>query len=140
MTQFKKYPLHIDHNTEEKLTIASGCVIFHDNKVLLVRPKNSDKFQIPGGTLHDNESLRECALRELSEEVNMKADIISEPFIYSLLINDTRTLLFFYKSEITSEKVTIGEEIEEYLWADIIQLPLNTYDNVKAAVNFFREG
>ena len=57
-----------------------GVVLIHDHKILLVRQNNRPFWVFPGGTLEMNESLTECAVRELKEEVNL--DVSIEKVLY----------------------------------------------------------
>lgn len=52
-----------------------GVVLIHDHKILLVRQNNRPFWVFPGGTLEMHESLSECAVRELKEEVNLTVSI-----------------------------------------------------------------
>lgn len=57
-----------------------GVVLIHDHKILLVRQNNKPFWVFPGGTLEMHESLTECAVRELKEEVNL--DVSIEKVLY----------------------------------------------------------
>jgi 8-oxo-dGTP diphosphatase len=51
---------------------ARGAVIlFHEGKLLLMRQNNKPFWVLPGGTLEENESLAQCAARELKEEAGL---------------------------------------------------------------------
>ena len=54
-------------------TIREGCrgIIVRDGKILLSYEKNVDQYMIPGGGLEEGESLTECCVRELKEEVGV---------------------------------------------------------------------
>jgi len=59
----------------EEATEATLCFVFEDDKVLLIEKKRGvgeDLFNGPGGKVEENESPRECAIRETKEEVNIK--------------------------------------------------------------------
>ncbi len=49
--------------------ILSGCLIFNKGKILLLRRKDHKHLETPGGKVEEGESLEECALRELKEEI-----------------------------------------------------------------------
>ncbi len=51
-----------------KHIIASGPVVIKEERLLVTKDKKDDFYKIPGGTLEADESLENCALRELPEE------------------------------------------------------------------------
>jgi 8-oxo-dGTP diphosphatase len=57
-----------------------GVVMIHDQKILLVRQNNRPFWVFPGGTLEMHESLAECAVREMKEEINL--DVSIEKVLY----------------------------------------------------------
>ena len=62
-----------------------GVVLIHDQKILLVRQNNKPFWVFPGGTLEMDESLTECAVRELQEEVNLGVSIEKELYLADFL-------------------------------------------------------
>ncbi len=56
---------------------ASGLIL-RDGHVLLVRHLKSGLWLYPGGHLNDNEDPAQAALREISEEVALRVEIVSE--------------------------------------------------------------
>lgn len=59
--------------------IAASVAVFRDDRVLLAmrgRPPLEGLFSLPGGLVEPGETLAEAALRELSEEVGISAQMI----------------------------------------------------------------
>lgn len=61
-----------------KKIIASGLVIVRDGKILLANDGKDNFLKIPGGKPLENESLEDCALRELKEETGYSGKILSK--------------------------------------------------------------
>jgi 8-oxo-dGTP pyrophosphatase MutT (NUDIX family) len=61
-----------------KKIIASGPVIIENGKLLVTMDKKDDFYKIPGGTLENEESLEECAIRELNEETGFSCSLIKK--------------------------------------------------------------
>lgn len=61
------------------LDIAAACLIDADNRLLLVRKRNTRAFMLPGGKREPSESAHEALRRELQEELELSlpADALS---------------------------------------------------------------
>ncbi|WP_301151969.1 NUDIX hydrolase [Metapseudomonas otitidis] len=61
------------------LDIAAACLIDADNRLLLVRKRNTRAFMLPGGKRELGESAHEALRRELQEELELSlpADALS---------------------------------------------------------------
>lgn len=66
--------------TTMKLPVpAVGVVCFRDDEVLLIRrgrPPREGEWSLPGGRIEPGEGAKQAALRELSEETGVQADLI----------------------------------------------------------------
>lgn len=51
-----------------------SVVVFHHDRVLLLRRRDKDDWALPGGTPHPGEDLLTCARRELREETCMQVN------------------------------------------------------------------
>ncbi len=50
---------------------AAAVAIINDSKVLMLKRKDNKKWTLPGGTLELDESLSDCAIREIKEECGL---------------------------------------------------------------------
>jgi 8-oxo-dGTP diphosphatase len=66
----------------ENLTHAK-LVARHDEKVLLVFDRRTQRWQLPGGAVEEAESARACAVRELREESSNECDESALRFLFS---------------------------------------------------------
>lgn len=108
---------------------ATVALISFNSLLLLKRgstaPWNPDKYCLPGGKLEPNESLADCALRELNEETGI---VLSCDDLTPLNINYPRyskTVFVCNKDELYSIK--LNWEHSNFLWAkynDYSVLPL----------------
>ncbi len=68
----------------------AGGILIEDNKVLLIhRIKKINKqsveyYVIPGGGIEDGETLEDCIIRELKEEVGIEVKVISNQPVITL--------------------------------------------------------
>lgn len=57
---------------------SSYAVVIHDEKILLISNKNTNKWWFPGGVLEKNESVESAAIRETNEETGIKVELIEK--------------------------------------------------------------
>lgn len=67
-------------------------VTSHEGKILLVFDRGRHRWQLPGGALEPNETIRACAVRELHEESSNACfeEELTFTFAYELLVGPTR--------------------------------------------------
>src|SRR5258706_11863494 len=140
MTEIKKLPFLQKDGSKKRISIGSGCVIIKDEKVLLVRGKGGHDFKFPGGHIIDTENFMESAEREAFEETGLKVKAKDEPCFYNEQVGeDLQIILIHYLGDIIEGEPKPNTEIEEFILADIHNLPDNVFNNVRAAVNFFKD-
>ena len=122
----------------KKPGVGVGVMILKDNKVLLGKrhgdPLKADSelhgegsWTMPGGKLHFKEGLDEAACREVSEETGVKIE--KEKLKVISVTNDTIedahfvTIGFLYKGPAEEPRVMEPDEIVEWRWFDLDNLP-----------------
>ena len=116
---------------QKTATKAAGILYLKDNKVLLLmRGENQDDFPnhwgFPAGHIEDGESPLVAALRESNEEVGYS------PETAQLLYEKDGFAQFVCRSH--DFPVTLSDESQGYLWADIHNLPEPLHPGVKEAI------
>ena len=112
--------------------------IIKDNKLLLLlrgstAPYNPDKYCLPGGMVDNNESLVDCAIRELYEEtgVSLNKDQLNELVIK--YPSGYKKTIYVYKDDSFNQPINISWEQSKYTWADS-----KTLDYESTIPNFYR--
>lgn len=126
-----------------KIIIASGPVIVENNKVLLNQHGDTDFWKFCGGRVENfKTNLIENAVREAKEEMGIEIEILDEnPFI-DFARKETPNgkidvmLVHFLAKRIG--EIIPGEEIREWDWFDIDDLPKNLGPNIIPALKYFR--
>lgn len=102
------------------LDIAAACLIDADNRLLLVRKRNTQAFMLPGGKREPGESAHEALRRELQEELELSlpADALSPLGSFrAAAANEPDTWVeaqvFVARLE---QPVTPAAELEELAW------------------------
>ncbi len=107
--------------------LSVSVAVFRDGKVLLAQrmfEPYAGYYSLPGGRVERGETLREAALRELMEEVQIKADIVDFVDHVELCEYDkTGNTLFHAVIAVflaiwTEGEAQTGAEVSQVLWYD----------------------
>ena len=96
----------------------------HDRLLLLLRgetaPYNPNKYCLPGGKLEANESLVDCAVRELYEETNIEICGGSQYLqpVDVVYRNGNSKVVFLYRSPYI-HSVNLNWEHSSYIWVEL---------------------
>ncbi len=107
--------------------LSVSCAVFRDGKVLLAQrmfEPYAGYYSLPGGRVESGETLREAALRELKEEVQVEADITDFVDHVEFYERDEAghvlyhaVICVFLAHWISGEPQT-GEEVSDIFWHD----------------------
>jgi len=101
-----------------------GTLFFKDGKLLIDKPSKRPKHQMVGGSVEENETVYEAAVRECREELGPKAIFDPEKIEFIMDFTETATNdpnllihmhLFKYNGELEGE-LTTSEEISSFMW------------------------
>ena len=93
--------------------IVAGGVLEKNGRFLLVqetKKEHEGKWNLPAGGLEENESIIECAKREIIEEAGFSVEITGLLGIIHKLLNGVNIVSFFFDTKIISENVNINSE------------------------------
>lgn len=105
----------------------AGCIILEDNKILLIKKKSNNWFELPGGTIEINESPEETAIREIREEICCDVELLS---LYQEKEFEHKGRLYhgtWFFARISGGEAGIGEP-EEY--SDLAFIPLDELSEI----------
>lgn len=110
---------------------SATVALVNNNRLLLLKrgstaPWNPDKYCLPGGKLEDNESLGECAVRELYEETDIALNV-SDLIPITISYPKYSKVVFLCSTECEIYSVKLNWEHTTYLWstlsdADVVPL------------------
>ena len=125
---FRKDYSHLpDMPKANSMKPAAAVAIINDKNVLMLKRKDNKKWTLPGGTLELNESLTDCAIREIKEECGL--DVVIIDIIGTYTDPDIRieysdgevrrefTIVFY--GIVQSNNVILDEESSEYQWISL---------------------
>ena len=104
-----------------------GTLFFKNGKLLIDKPRKRPTFQMIGGKVEENETIKEAAIRECKEELGKDAIFNPENIEFLMGFDEIATSdpnlqlhmnIFRYNGELEGE-FTISEEIESFMWFGI---------------------
>lgn len=118
--------------------IAAGPVIIEEGKVLLNREKKENgitPWYFPGGTVESFDiSLQDACKREVKEEMGIDIEILA-PLMPVLHIEDGRLIILIHFLAQRQGEISPGENIVQWAWHDITNLPPDCAPNVSEIIN-----
>ncbi|MFA5763864.1 MAG: NUDIX domain-containing protein [archaeon] len=98
----------------------SAAMFFKDNTFLMVRKKGKTFWTSLGGRIEKGETQEEALLREIKEEVNCDAKIISKmgDFKDKAIFDDAMLKLSLFHVELIGTPEIIDNELEEFTFID----------------------
>lgn len=118
---------------DELLVIAMIVTKFNDKNVY-VRHRDRKTFEIPGGHRESNETIEECAKRELMEETGATTFTIKPLFILGVENADIEDYGQVFMAEIGEFTDKLEYEMEEVIFLD--GEPKNyTYPSIQSVIN-----
>lgn len=126
-------------------SVAADSIVLRNGKVLLVKRMKDpykDYYALPGGILDDEETLEECALRELREETGIEGRVDGLLAILSDPARDPRVRMVsaVFVVDYVSGEPRGGDDAAEALFMDIDRLPALAYDHDRAMALFRSSG
>ncbi len=150
-----------DYNNEENmpkansLKPATAVAILDKSKehILMLKRADSGNWTLPGGTLELNESLTDCAIREVKEETGLNIKIVdiigtyTNPNVRTEYSDGEvrREFTIVYYGVCTDNDVKIDEESTEYNWIkfeDVKNYPIATSQitRIQDVIDFLKTG
>ncbi len=132
--------------------VTTDALVFGYNRrtdtieVLLIKRKNppfEGMFALPGGFVEMNETLEECAARELAEETELLGVPLIQMRAFSKVDRDPRgrtiSVVFFGLIDSTTARVDGRDDAAKAEWVNLLELPKLAFDHneiVDYAVKF----
>ena len=104
----------------EDLPNAASVAIVRDGKVLLIKRAYAPYqhlWTLPGGRMEPGETIEQCAIREIAEEVGLTIRN-PRPVLVQPLGRDGAFLLAVFATRDFSGKIVCSDEIADHKWVD----------------------
>lgn len=107
---------------------AHAVVVRADQRVMLLRSRYADTWQLPGGGVSTRENLDAAVVRECREELGLDVVVDAMTGFYYQAFNSSYVGVF--RCRIIAGEVKLSHEHSEYRWATAAEMP----DRLRAQV------
>ncbi len=122
----------MDINAIKRFSIATKGLIFYNDRFLIVKRSKKCKdapstWEVPGGTMEIGETVEECLLREIYEEVGLSVHIKRYLYSWKIPRNETHeTVGLTFLCTSSNDAVELSHEHTSYAW--ILPSEIINYD------------
>lgn len=103
--------------------IVSGCVILQNGKLLAIKKKDRDFYELPGGRMKPKENAEENALRKTTIQTGVLPDIIQQFDILEFQKDQNNIEINIFECSLNPKhQFKPGENVEEVKWLEIKKL------------------
>lgn len=105
------------------LVLLAGCAILKDRRILLIRKKDKDIWELPGGIVQNKDDLEGAAVEKTASQIGVAPAIIQHFTILEYQVNGRNMEATIFECDIPEDAVfTPGGNVEEVSWFDIAKL------------------
>jgi 8-oxo-dGTP pyrophosphatase MutT (NUDIX family) len=132
---------------DNKFLLTAACVVIADeqNRVLLQQRSDTFKWGMPGGLMELEESIVDCAVREVKEETALDVrltgflGVFNNPMMRWRIKDEARILAFAFTGEIIGGTLRVNDsESVGFAWFGKDELPeLNSPDTYEILEAYF---
>lgn len=120
-------------------TIGVRAILIKNNEILLVKHTYSDQWFLPGGGLKKGEKLENAIKRELNEELGVEVKKIQLHGAYQNFYEGKRDYIIVFISENFKIYPKKDQEIEQYGFFDLLNIPGKTSPGTRKRIKEFLE-
>ena len=103
--------------------LLSGCAILKEEKLLLIRKKGKDFWELPGGVVKSKADVEQTAAEKTKEQIGVEPTIIQHFTILEYQKNESNVEATIFECDIDPDaKFLAGENIEEIKWFPVSEL------------------
>lgn len=122
---------------------AAGCIIIKNNKILLQKRKDDNKWALHGGYLELGETFYQAMKRKVTDEINIKplnprlVDIYSGESMHDVYPNGDEVfgvVAIYIAYDYEGEFKYNPEDVSELKWFDINNLPKDIHNTDKKPI------
>ena len=111
----------------------SGCAIMNDGKILLIRKKDNEFWELPGGRVNTKDDVEQIAVNITKEQIGSEPTVVQQFTILEYQKDSKNIEANIFECDVNPESEFIpGEDIDEVKWHQISGLnDINLGEDVK---------
>ncbi|MCH7323904.1 NUDIX hydrolase [Solibacillus sp. MA9] len=117
-----------------KIWNGASAIIIKENKVLMVRGKDTNSWGVPSGGVEQGESAWQACIREIWEETGYKARIIQPLHIKKTIIENYKVTTQYFLCEIIDGEITYHDPDQT-----IVEIAWKGYDEIAQIQHDYNE-
>ena len=122
-----------------KTRTACRGIIIENSKILLSYETVTDQWMIPGGGLEENESDRECCIREVTEETGILVDVSECMLEINEYYEDWKWINKYFFCKVTGTTETKLTQREQKVGMEARWLPVDEIKDIFSKHNSYAE-
>ena len=122
------------------IKVTCGIIKYYDKYLITQRSKNKKEYplywELPGGKCETNESIENCLIREIKEELNINVKFKNIIYIKNNFLN--KYDLYYCLCSTNDQNIKVNNEIEKYKNIDKNELlNYNFIPSDKIVINYY---
>lgn len=119
------------------LDVVRIVAINGDDEVLLVKEFDDENWKLPGGKIHEGETVHAAIIREVEEELGFLLSNSQIKGYVKKTIPHSENYRHIVLAEITDNEITETKEVVERIWAKKDQIPPGKFqEHIRTAIEF----
>jgi 8-oxo-dGTP diphosphatase len=103
--------------------LLSGCAIMKEEKILLIKKKDRDFWELPGGMVKTKENIEQAAVENTKEQIGVETKVVQQFTILEYQKDGNNVEANIFECDIDPEADFLpGENIEEVRWFAVSEL------------------
>jgi len=97
--------------------LLAGCAILKSRTVLLIRMKNKDLWELPGGMVRSKDDIELQAVQKTKEQIGVEPTVVQQFNIFEYQKNENNLEASIFECTVDEDATfTAGEGVEEVKW------------------------
>lgn len=98
----------------------SGCAIIKDEKILLIRKKDKDFWELPGGVVKPDDDVEQIAVDVTKEQIGSEPTVVQQFTLLEYQMDNNNIEANIFECDVNPDTDFVaGENIDEVKWQKI---------------------
>lgn len=120
------------HLEDKSLLYVTAAIVREDDRVLVCQ-KRSGLWEFPGGKMDEGETLAECLVREIREELSIQIRVLGPLCLVDHDYGAVKLRLFALECELVSGRLVLHDHMD-YQWSEIADLEESLFSEADKAI------